>query len=628
MAETSDRGRAARRAVVPLLLAGVLLVAALRGGSYDVLARKELFFFTWWTFALGVAVGVLPRMHPPRATSAAILLLIALGGWTALGLIWTESAERTYTEVARLLGFSGVMLLVAWSIGPGEWRGAAATIAAAAILVCGLGFFSRLAPNVLSSTLEQAGVDTRRLAYPFNYWNAVGVWAAMTVSLALAWSAHATHWPVRGMALVGVCVAVPVAYLAYSRTAAVTVVLAVLAVVMLSRHRWLAAFNAIVAGAGSALVIAVIRANPEIAQNTGTAGARDIVIAFLGAAVVCMLAAAGAAGRLDAVRLPRRVTRAVVASAIGAALVFSVIMGPALADRAWDSFQQRAPSGTSRDPATRLTNLSGERRVLWDVALDAFKEEPLHGMGGGTYEFAWNQDPRWSHDVVDAHSLYIESLAEFGLPGAVLLVAAFTALFTGALLARARAPDPEAVGAIAGCAGSFLVFCVAAGVDWMWESPAVAVTALTCGVVAASPQGRGWSESRRKPRLLGGLLGLVMLAAILPGLIALSSVRASQAEIRGNRAVEAIAEATNAIEVMPWGASGYLQRALVLEQLGHLDAAARDAQHAIRRESTNFAHWWILARIEVERGRVPAALRAAERARALKPNSPLFKPGG
>jgi O-antigen ligase len=567
-------------------------------------------------------------MHPPRATSVAILALVALSGWTALGLNWTDSAERTYTEAVRLLGFTGVVLLLAWAIGPGDWRRVAAAVAGGAVLVCGLAFLSRLAPSLLPSTLEQSGADTERLAYPFNYWNATGVWAAMTVSLALAWSAHAVRWPVRGIALTGVCVAVPVAYLTYSRTAAVTVVLAALVVIVLSRHRWLTAFNAVVAGAGSALVIAVIRAHPEIARNTGTTGAAETAIAMIGAAGACMLAAAATGGRLDAVRMPRRLARAVVLVALGAALALSLAIGPALADRAWDSFQQRAPSTTSRDPATRLTNLSGERRALWGVALDAFKAHPLRGIGGGTYEFAWNRDRRWTHDVVDAHSLYIESLAEVGLPGTLLLVAALGALLAGALLARARAPDPQAVGAIAGCAGAFIVFCLAAGVDWMWESPAIAVTALACGVVAASPQGRGWSGPRRKPRLLGGLIALVVLAAILPGLIALSSVRASQADVRDHKDEQAVAEATNAIDAMPWGASGYLQRALVLEGLGFLDAAARDAGEAARKEPTNFTPWWVLARIEVERRHVSAGLRAARRARELKPNSPLFPSAG
>ena len=99
----------------------------------------------------------------------------------------------------------------------------------------------------MPSAVEEAGIDSRRLSYPFNYWNAVGVWAAMTVSMTLAWSAHAARWWVRGIALGAVCVAVPVAYMTYSRTAAIVTVLAAMTVVALSAHRWLAVLNVLVA---------------------------------------------------------------------------------------------------------------------------------------------------------------------------------------------------------------------------------------------------------------------------------------------------------------------------------------------------------------------------------------------
>ena len=111
-----------------------------------------------------------------------------------------------------------------WSAGrsagaTGTWRRASSRLRLS--IICILAFASRLLPSLLPSAVEEAGIDTRRLSYPLNYWNAVGVWAAMTVSMALAWSAHAARWWVRGLALAAVCVAVPVVYMTYSRTAAI-----------------------------------------------------------------------------------------------------------------------------------------------------------------------------------------------------------------------------------------------------------------------------------------------------------------------------------------------------------------------------------------------------------------------
>ena len=64
-------------------------------------------------------------------------------------------------------------------------------------------------------------------------------------------------------------------YLTYSRAAAVGAVVAVLTVIALSRHRWLAALHTLVAAAGSAVVIATIRANPQIAEAFAATGGRD-----------------------------------------------------------------------------------------------------------------------------------------------------------------------------------------------------------------------------------------------------------------------------------------------------------------------------------------------------------------
>ena len=113
--------------------------------------------------------------------------LVALAGWTALGTLWSSSAGRTLQEASRTLGNAGMLLLVALPVRPQGWWRAAAAITVAAVIVCGLAFASRLLPG-LSGALERTGYDTTRLNYPFNYWNAVGAWAAMTVGLALAWS--------------------------------------------------------------------------------------------------------------------------------------------------------------------------------------------------------------------------------------------------------------------------------------------------------------------------------------------------------------------------------------------------------------------------------------------------------
>src|SRR3954470_8109199 len=72
----------------------VLLYYALRGGSYDVVARQEEAIVVWWVVGLGWATGVLPRFRRPRGSLWPLLALAGLVTWTAFSLTWTESDAR------------------------------------------------------------------------------------------------------------------------------------------------------------------------------------------------------------------------------------------------------------------------------------------------------------------------------------------------------------------------------------------------------------------------------------------------------------------------------------------------------------------------------------------------------
>jgi tetratricopeptide (TPR) repeat protein len=112
----------------------------------------------------------------------------------------------------------------------------------------------------------------------------------------------------------------------------------------------------------------------------------------------------------------------------------------------------------------------------------------------------------------------------------------------------------------------------------------------------------------------------------LPGLASVARTRDSQADFdRGNNTA-ALSEATSAINAEPWAASPYVQRALVLESLGRLDAARVDLLRAEKREPDNYAHPLVLSRIDAERGDARAAVADLRKARALRPASPFVAP--
>jgi O-antigen ligase len=113
----------------------------------------------------------------------------------------------------------------------------------------------------------------------------------------------------------------------------------------------------------------------------------------------------------------------------------------------------------------------GEHRPwYWHVAWHEAEESPVVGRGAGTFELAWLEEQPISESILDAHSLYLETLAELGVVGLCLLALAFAP----PLLAAFR-------GASAAASAGYVAFLVHAGVEWDWEMPAVTVAGLLCG---------------------------------------------------------------------------------------------------------------------------------------------------
>jgi O-antigen ligase len=125
----------------------------------------------------------------------------------------------------------------------------------------------------------------------------------------------------------------------------------------------------------------------------------------------------------------------------------------------------------------------GRRPGYWRAALNEYRAHPALGDGAGAFGRYWLQHPSadpGAQGTQDAHSLYIETLAELGPVGLVLLLIVLGAPL--AALPRARSP------AVPAAIGVYVAYLVHAGVDWDWEMPAVTLAALLCGaaVLAAS----------------------------------------------------------------------------------------------------------------------------------------------
>ena len=110
-------------------------------------------------------------------------------------------------------------------------------------------------------------------------------------------------------------------------------------------------------------------------------------------------------------------------------------------------------------------------------------------MGSGGFGTEWLRRREVPERVRDAHSLYVETLAELGVVGFGLLGSLFAA--AGWCGRRAYALDPAAA---AGPAAAVLAWASHAAVDWDWEMPALTLVAIVlAGALAA------WSEERAAP---------------------------------------------------------------------------------------------------------------------------------
>jgi len=157
---------------------------------------------------------------------------------------------------------------------------------------------------------------------------------------------------------------------------------------------------------------------------------------------------------------------------VGVIVAFGVLLGQR---------QEVAFTPADGPENARLISSDSVRGDFWRVARGAFADEPLHGVGSGGFAVAWLRERPILYAARDAHSLYLETLAELGLVGLGLLLTFLAGVAVSARRAWRRDP--------ALAAGPVAVLCawaVHAGLDWDWEMPALAlVFVLLAGLVVA-----------------------------------------------------------------------------------------------------------------------------------------------
>ena len=107
-----------------------------------------------------------------------MLAFALLAAYTALSIIWSLSPSDSWLETNRTLAylavFAGGVALV--RLAPGRWAAMLYGVLAGAVVVCAWALLTKIFPAALAPDETLA-----RLRAPFEYWNSVGLMAALGV---------------------------------------------------------------------------------------------------------------------------------------------------------------------------------------------------------------------------------------------------------------------------------------------------------------------------------------------------------------------------------------------------------------------------------------------------------------
>jgi O-antigen ligase len=466
----------------------------------------------------------------------------ALGLYALMSLIsgtWSHSTSRALIEFDRAWMYLLILILYG-TVRPSRdnLRWLIRGLVIGATVVCVAGLISRVLPDLWHTPPD---VANQRLSFPVTYWNALGLLAAVGVLLAFHMTSDlGESRAARVLAAPVIPVLAATLFFTFSRGAIATGVVGLVIYVLVGRPRAFLSGAIATVPATAILVVVAYHANLLDTSDPTTPAAvvqgHHVAVAAGICAVACVVLRLLCAVRLDPL-LRARGGRAWMRSAtrnasVVGAVVTIIAVGLALGaphtiSHDWHRFFNGAPTGEKGDLRQRLTDPSDNGRTeLWTVALHAFSRSPLHGYGAGTYDILWDRNRPVFDFTVNAHSLYLQAMAELGIPGLVLLLVLVGAVLVG-LGVRARGSRRTPYGALLAAA---VVWALAAGVDWDWEMPVVTVGFFAAAGLGLAPR-RGarsvWLPAANSRMVLGFLC---LFSIVAPVLIIASQFRLDAAE--------------------------------------------------------------------------------------------------
>ena len=227
-----------------------------------------------------------------------------------------------------------------------------------------------------------------------------------------------------------------------------------------------------------------------------------------------------------------------------------------------------------------------EREHYWRVAWQEAAAHPVLGSGAGTFVDWWVRERTVPLQTEEAHSLYVETLAELGPLGLVLVLVAFAVP-----IARARRPE---------LAAGVAAFAVGAAVDFDWELAGVTAPAVVLAALAVADR----APARAPQRALVPVAAAVAVAALL-AYAGSSRLAAAQDAAQAGRFAQAANDARAARRWLPYSPDPWAV-------LGDVTHDATYYRRAVALDPADWSLWQRLAAVSDGKLRRLAEAKAAQ----------------
>jgi hypothetical protein len=610
--------------VPAFVVAGTWVVWATDGGGYFPIDR-----YPGALLAAGLLL-VIAIARPPGALvrSPALLPLALFASWTAwngLSVAWTSAPDSGWEGTNELLTVTVMGMVMAFT----PWRPRSVTglmaLWAAAITVIGVVDFATFAA---SSDPGSRLLESRYLG-PIGYANGSAALGAMAFWPLLAVAA-APRFPaaVRIVALPAAVAVLAWALLPQSRGTMIGGLAVVPLFIALSSHRTQVVTRLLVVG--GALVIAVPSLFEVYTASRENRGLDDVVETAASRTAIAVVLTLVASIVLVAVERQVRPTERTLrwTRRLGVAAVILLVLGSAsvaaarqaqirsgVSDR-WDTFSSFADV-VNEETGARIGQIIPDKRYdYWKVAVAAYRDEPVVGIGAGGFEIDYAANKLYPKHSRYVHDIWLRAATETGVIGLALLVGTLIAGLDA--LVRRRLRIPAAAPAIAAAAALSTAFFLQCSLDWLEEVPALLAPAVGFPLAvlrAAAPC------KRRVPWGVPVALAAVTFVVMVPPYLAVRDIERGD-DLRATDPRGALEAYDRAAGLNPLAVEPHLSRGFVALDLDDAALARRSFEDALDVREDWVAHFE-LGLLDSQAGGRRAARAQVEQAARMNRNDPI-----